>query len=130
MKLARVDHYRCAQPAGKWGLASYVWVPDAMTEEEFGVLCEQARTIYLDNEKAWKDAAPVYVPEIGVRVADYPETMTVADMKLDHAKKVETYKAYEKKQSNARKRFTTLLVELSNDSIKYFWNEAAALSHE
>ena len=130
MKLARVDHYRCEQPAGKWGLYSYVWVPDTMTEDEFGVLCEAARSAYLDNEQEWKKAAPVYPPGYGASVEQYPDGMTIAEVKAAHAEKEKAYKDYETKRANARKHFAELLVEASAGTIKKFWNEPPAIKHQ
>lgn len=130
MQIARIDHYRCAQPAGKWGLHSYVWIPDGMTEDELGVLCESARTVYLDNEKAWKDASPTHPPGYGASVEHYPDTMTVAEIKAAHADKEKAYKDYETKRADARKSFAKLLTEVSNGTIKMFWNEPPAVKYE
>jgi len=126
MKLAKVDHYRCGQPAGKWGLTSYVWVPDDMSEHEFGLLCSAARDKYLDIEQEWKKATPPYVPATD----KYPDTWTLADVRADQKKHETDYAEYQQKQRAARKSFVELLVEVSNSAIIQFWKEEPTLKHE
>jgi hypothetical protein len=131
MKLAKVEHYRCDQPAGKWGLSTYVWVPDTMTEEEFGDLCNKTATTYLDNERTWKSTAPVqpagYAPSLDP-IKD--KGKTVEQVYDEWNEKSLAFKAYEAKRSAARKSFNELLIEASNGTIKYFWNGPVAFSHE
>jgi hypothetical protein len=126
MKLAKVDHYRCGQPAGKWGLTSYVWIPDEMSEHEFGLLCSAARDKYLENEHEWKKSTPPYVPAVD----KYPDTWTLSDVRADQKKHETTYEAHMQKQREARKSFVELLTEVSNGAIKKFWTEEPAVKHE
>ena len=131
MKLARVEHYRCNQPAGKWGLTTYVWVPDGMSEHEFGLLCEAAREKYLANENEWRKSAPVqppgYAPNLDpVRDKD----KTVETVYAEWNAKALAFKEYDIKRANARKSFSVLLVEASNGAIKLFWNEQPAVGYE
>ena len=130
MKLAKVEHYRCEQPAGKWGLSSYVWVPDDMSEHEFGLLCEAAKDKYLANEQAWKAAQPAAQPPYYLTVEQLDDSVTVAEVKAAHKTQAEAYKEYEAKRRDARKKFTELLIEVSHGAIKYFWNEPSAVKHE
>jgi hypothetical protein len=131
MKLARIDHYRCAQPAGKWGLYSYVWIPDTMTEDEFGVLCESARTTYLDNEREWKKAEPVYPAGYSPALDPVKDKGKTVEQVYDEWNvKVKAYDEYKDKQKNARKHFAELLVEASGGTIKKFWNEPPAVKFE
>jgi hypothetical protein len=131
MKLARVDHYRCEQPAGKWGLHSYVWVFNDMSEEAFGALCDQARTLYLDNERAWKNAAPVPPPGYSPSLDPIKDKgKTVDQVYEEWNQKTLAYKAYQDKQTNARKSFAQLLVELGNGAVKMFWNEPPEMKYE
>jgi hypothetical protein len=131
MKLARIDHYRCAQPAGKWGLHSYVWVSDGMTEEALGVLCEMARTRYLGNERAWKDAAPVSPPGYAPHLDPIKDKgKTVDQVYEEWNAKVQAYNEYGEKQKNARKSFAELLVEASNGAVRSFWKEEPTLKYE
>lgn len=106
MKLAKVDHYRCGEPAGKWGLATYVWIPENMSEHQFGVLCETARNNYLANEREWSEAAPAPPPGYGATVQGYPDTMTVSEVKADHAAKTKAYKEHGEKQALSSWRFS------------------------
>lgn len=136
MKLARIDHYRCAQPAGKWGLYTYVWIADDMTEDTLGALCETARKTYLDNEAEFKKAAPAYYPFTSnitlsqQELASYPDTMTIAEIKAEADAKRKAYEDYELKKKNARKSFGDLLVDIGQGSIKKFWNENPAVKYE
>jgi hypothetical protein len=130
MKLAKVDHFRCGQPAGKWGLTTYVWVPDEMTEHDFGVLCETARATYLDREEEAKIFAPPppgYGPTISPAT---PDNTTVAELRAEYEAKAKAHKDYTDKQSAARKSFAELLIELSEGKIAYFWNGPVSLTHE
>jgi hypothetical protein len=131
MKLAKVEHMRCGQPAGKWGLSTYVWVPDEMSASEFDNLCERAASTYLDNEHTWKNTAPVqpagYAPSLDP-VRD--KGKTVDQVYAEWNDKSLAYKTYEEKRKNSRKSFNELLVELSAGAVKYFWNGPVAFSHE
>ena len=131
MKLARIDHYRCAQPAGKWGLHSYVWVTDDMPEEAFGIMCEMARKQYLDNEAEFKKAAPAYAPGYAPTLDPIKDKGKTVDQVYDewNAKQL-AYKDYEEKRKNARKGFAELLVEVGCGAVQLFWKEPPAVSYE
>jgi len=60
----------------------------------------------------------------------YPDGMTIAEVKAAHAEKEKAYKDYETKRENARKHFAELLVEASAGTIKKFWNEPPAIKHQ
>lgn len=118
---------RCGQPAGKWGLSTFVWVPDEMTEQEFAALCDQASSTYLNNERTFKNAAP---PPFPPTVESYPAEMTLAAIRADRQKFEDAYKAHTLIQKEARKSFNELLREASGGTIQYLWNGPVAFSHD
>jgi hypothetical protein len=131
MKLALVNHYRCDQPAGKFGLHTYVWVPDDMSEHEFGLLCEAARDMYLENEKRFKTNAPAFYPGQGpVILPTHEDKKTVGELRAEYNAIQKAWEDFEETKRNNRKPFSTLLVEVSNGAIKQFWQEPAAVTHK
>src|SRR5271170_7804886 len=81
--IASVNHYRCDQPAGKWGLTTYVWVPKTMTQDEFEALCEKARKAYFETEAELKKLLPALPPGYGPQYDKHPDK-TVAEVKAIH----------------------------------------------
>jgi hypothetical protein len=132
MKLARIEHWRCGEPIGwKNGSGStYVWVPDSMTEEEFSTFCENARQSYLLVEEGFKKKAPVYPPGYGPSIEHYPDTMTVAEIKADHAKKTAAYKTYTDECNRARKPYSWHLQLVSGGTIRLFYDVKPELEYE
>jgi|SRR5271170_1929141 len=133
MKLAEVEHYRCDQPAGKWGLSTYVWIPDDMSEHEFGLLCEAARDKYLENERendTKQPALPIRYLDLESTPPQYSDSMTVAEVRAKVKEQTDIYKVFEIKRAQARKSFSKLLVEVSNGVILQFWDEKLAATHK
>lgn len=129
MKLARVNHERCGQPAGKWGLTSYFWIEDDITQEAFEELCEKAREAYLSAERALQASSPVPAPGYGPNAALYPDTMTVAEIKADYELKAAAYKAHQDLINAARHSFSWHLVNGSHE-VQYLWNVPSAVTHD
>lgn len=131
MKLAKVEHMRCGQPAGKWGLSTYVWVSDDMTQDAFAERCEIAANFYLENERTWKAASPVQPPRYAPSLDPVKDKgKSVEQVYAEWNEKTQAYKAYEEKRTNARKSFAAILIEYSSGTIKYFWDGPVAFSHE
>jgi hypothetical protein len=129
MKVAKIEHYRCGEPAGKWGLTSYVWIPDEMAEEEFETLCGTARKAYMDAERAMKAATPLAAPGYGATILpNTPDEKTVRQLRAEYETRAKAYKEYQKTVADNRKPFTKHLVEASGDSIKLFWDHPPAVS--
>lgn len=131
MKLARVEHYRCEQPAGKWGLSTYVWVADDMTSEEFHTRCSAAAEKLLEYERSVKASAPVQPPGYGASILpNTPDNMTVGELKANYAALATAYKEYQAKVASGRKSFSQVLVEDSEERIVFFWKEPPVFTCE
>lgn len=129
--LARIQHFRCGEPAGKWGVSTYVWVPQAMTEDEFKELCDKARESYLNAEREYKDAAPTVPPGYGPTIMPgMPDTMTVGALRADYEKRAAEHKAYQELITKSRKSFGKHLTEVSDGRIKLFWEVQPVLDTE
>lgn len=123
MKLARIEHYRCGEPMGwKNGTGyTYVWVPDDYTPERLQEVVDQARQSYIDIEHEFKKNTPPPSPSWGsVNVSNYPDTMSVAEIKLDVKKRDDAYKDYRDQCDIARKPFAWHLKKASGDVILEF----------
>ncbi len=127
--LARVNHYRCDQPAGKWGLTTYVWVPRTMTEMEFEVLCEKARAAYFKAEEEQKKLSPAVPPGYGPQYDKYPDK-TVAEVKAIHAEAEAEWKKRNAVVKAAQRSFAQILIEISEGVVKSFWDVELPLSYE
>jgi hypothetical protein len=124
MKLARIEHYRCDQPIGwKNGTGyTYVWVPDSWTNETLADYVQMARDSYLLAEHEFKSSTPPMAPAwSGVDVSKYPDTMSVAEIKLDISKREEAYKAHRDKSDLARKPFAWHLKKVTGGAVLEFW---------
>jgi len=131
MKLARVEHYRCEQPAGKWGLSTYIWVADDMLEEEFNHRINTAASKLLEYERSVKAAAPVQPPGYGASILpNTPDNMTIGELKANYAALATAYKEFQDKVARGRKSFSQILVEDSEGRITFFWKEQPALTCE
>jgi hypothetical protein len=119
--LARVNHYRCDQPAGKWGTSTYVWVPKAMTTEEFEVLCEKARKSYLDAADAAKKLVGTPAPGYGPQYDRYPDK-TVAEVKAIHAAETEAWSKRNVVVKAEQRTFAQILKDVSNGAVLGFWD--------
>jgi len=120
-KIARVNHYRCDQPAGKWGLSTYVWVPQTMTTEEFEALCDKARKAYLDAADAAKKLVKTPPPGYGPRYDQYPDK-TVAEVKAIHAVETEEWNKRNAVVKAEQRTFAQLLKDVSDGVVLNFWD--------
>ena len=131
MKLARIEHWRCGEPINWRGRESgytYVWVADDMTVVELEKLCDEARSSYLDTEAAYKKLTPITPPGYGVNVlTGTPDTMTVGELRAEHAAKEKAYKEWQARQSEARKPFAYWLELHGSGRIKQFHEERPAI---
>lgn len=129
--LARVQHYRCGEPAGKWGISTYVWVPKTMTAEEFSEFCEKARDSYLDAEKKFKEATKISPPGYGPQIMPgMPDTMTLGELRADYEKRAAEWKDHQEVISKSRQPFGKHLTAVSDGTIKLFWEVEPVLEHE
>lgn len=123
MKLARIDHYRCGEPID-WRNGrgyTYIWVPDHYTPERLQEEVDRAREMYIATEQAFKKNTPPPAPSWGtVDVSKYPDTMSVAEIKADVAKREEAYRAYRDECDLARKPFAWHLKKVSGEQILEF----------
>lgn len=122
MKLARVNHERCGQPAGKWGLSSYFWVEDGMTEDAFKALCDQAQEAYFSAERALQASFPEPPPGYAPSPQHYPDTTTVAEMNADYEQKVAAYKTHQNLITASRRSFSWHLVDIAKGAVKNLWD--------
>jgi hypothetical protein len=120
-KIARVNHYRCDQPAGKWGLSTYVWVPQTMTTEEFEALCERAQRAYLDAADAAKKLVGTPAPGYGPRYDQYPDK-TVTEVKAIHAAETEEWNKRNVAVKAEQRTFAQLLKDVSDGVVLNFWD--------
>jgi len=131
MKLVRIDHFRCDQPAGKWGLSTYVWVADDMTQEEFSARCDAARDRLLAYEHGAKERAPISPPGYGATIQpNTPDTLTVGELKKQYEEAARLYKEYQDTVQRGRQSFSQILVNESNGRIQYLWKPEPALKHD
>jgi hypothetical protein len=119
--IARVNHYRCDQPAGKWGLYTYVWVPKTMTEEKFEALCDKAQKAYFKAEAEMKKLLPALPPGYGPQYDKYPDK-TVAEVKAIHAEAEAEWKKRNEVVKTAQRSFTQILKDISDGEVKGFWD--------
>jgi len=130
-KLAKVEHYRCDQPAGKWGISTYVWVPINWTAETLQQYVDAAVTSYLDVEREFKKLSPVPPPGYGaVVMPNTPDNKTVGELKAEHEALTKAYKEYQAMVEKARHQFAWHLKEVSGGAVLQFWEQKPELSVE
>jgi len=123
-KLAKIEHYRCDQPAGKWGLTTYVWVPEGWTAETLQQFVDAAVKSYLNTEAEFKKLAPVSPPGYGASITTAtPDTMTVGELKAEHEAKTKAHKEYTDMVQKARHQFAWHLKEVSGGAVRQFWEK-------
>ncbi|GEM_PF-6001835 len=120
-KIARIKHYRCDQPAGKWGLSTYVWVPETMTEEEFEALCDKAQKEYFRAADAAKKLMGIPPPGYSPRYDQYPDK-TVAEVKAIHAAETEEWNRRSAVVKAEQRSFAQLLTVVSDGVVWGFWD--------
>ena len=131
MKLAKIEHVRCDQPAGKWGISTYVWVPDTWSEADLQQCVSDARESYLKAEHDFKKAAPVTPPGYGASIMpNTPDHLTVGELKAEYEQKAKAYKDYQELQERSRKSFAWHLWLMSDKQIRPFWEQAPELKAE
>lgn len=131
MKLARIEHVRCNQPAGKWGISTYVWVPETMTVDELQVYVDVARKSYMDAEEEMKLWQPQSPPGYGASIMpNTPDNKTVGELKAEYEVKAAKWKAYQAASETARKPFAHHLTQASGGAILQFWGQAPDLNAE
>lgn len=130
-KLAKIEHYRCNQPAGKWGLTTYVWVPEGWDADTLQQFVDAAVKSYLDTENEFKKLTPVSPPGYGAIVTpDTPDTLTVGELKAAHEAQTTTYKQYQAMVEKSRHPFAWHLKEVSGGAVRQFWEQTPELSVE
>ena len=123
MKLARVEHVRCGQPAGKWGISTYVWVPDTMTADELQQHVDTAIKTYLEAEDEFKRTAALQPPGYGPTIQPgMPDNMTVGELRANYEAAAFAYKEYQKQLDLSRKGFAWHLKQASGSAILQFWD--------
>jgi hypothetical protein len=131
MKLARIEHYRCNQPAGKWGLTTYVWVPDDWTAETLQLYVDSAVKSYLNTEQEFKKSSPVPPPGYGAAVMpNTPDDKTVGELKAEYDAAATTYKLYQTLVEKARRPFAWHLKQASDGAVLQFWENEPELKTE
>jgi hypothetical protein len=130
-RLARIEHYRCGQPAGKWGTSTYVWVPETMTADELQQHVEAARKSYMDAEEEMKLWQPQVPPGYGATIMpNTPDNKTVGELKAEYEERAKKYKEYQAAAEKARKGFSYHLTAVSGGAILPFWGQAPELNVE
>jgi hypothetical protein len=131
-KLAKVEHYRCDQPAGKWGLTTYVWVPINWTAETLQTYVDLAVKSYLDTEAEFKKLwVPHRTPGYGVTVtAATPDTKTVKELRDEYEAEAKAYNEYQEMVKKSRHQFAWHLNEVSGGAVLQFWENKPELSVE
>jgi|SRR5208282_1872503 len=121
--IARVDHYRCDQPAGKWGLSTYVWIPKTMTHEEFEALCDKAQKEYFRAADAIKKLMlkAILPPGYSPQYDKYPDK-TVAEVKAIHAVETEEWNKRNILVREEQRSFAQILKDVSDGTILNFWD--------
>jgi hypothetical protein len=119
--LARVNHYRCDQPAGKWGTSTYVWIPKTMTTEEFEALCDKAKKAYLDAHDAAQKTLKTPAPGYGPQYDRYPDK-TVAEVKAIHAAETEEWNKRNVIVKAEQRTFAQILKDVSDGVVLGFWD--------
>lgn len=126
MKLARVTHIHCHHR--DWDdPATYVWVDDLMTAEEFESFAEAAQAAY---DKAGTDFQEAErPPAVQWGMPDYHKfpDRTVAEVKAEHDAKHEQYEAWNKRKRAAQADFAHHLKAVGNGRIIYFFDQKPAL---
>jgi hypothetical protein len=118
-KIARVDHWRCDQP--ERGLSTYVWVPQAMTTEEFEALCERARDEYFKTADAAKKLLPSTPPGYSPRYEKYPDK-TVAEVQAIHEAETTEWNKRNAVVNAKQRTFAQILKDISDGSVLNFWD--------
>jgi len=118
VKLALVRHNRCGEQ--EWDYATYAWVSDEMTEEQFYSLVCLAKESYLKAEKELNQAMKPMNPGYQPSLSEFPDK-TVREVQGIHAERKKAWQAHEKKRDAARQPFSKHLVLVSNGSIKDFY---------
>ena len=127
-KVARIEHYRCGQPAGKWGLTTYVWVPDDWTADTLQQYVDVAVESYLSAEAEFKKLAPVSPPGYSATITTAtPDTMTVGELRAAHESQTKAYKEYTDGVTKSRHQFAWHLKEATGGAVRQFWEKAPEL---
>src|SRR5271167_3781006 len=127
-KCARIQHYRCDQPAGKWGLTTYVWVPEGWDADTLQQYVDAAVASYLDTEREFKKLAPVQPPGYGASInTATPDTMTVGELRDEHVAALSAYSAYNEMLKKSRQPFAWHLKEVSGGAVRQFWEKSPDL---
>jgi|SRR5579863_354985 len=119
--IARIDHWRCDQPAGKFGLSTYVWVPKTMTQEEMEALCVQAQKAYFKAEDDLKKLSPALPPGYQPNYEKYPNK-TVAEVKAIHEAEVAEWSKRNEVVKASQRSFTQILKDISDGTVLSFWD--------
>jgi hypothetical protein len=115
MKLGMVTHWKCGEPKGR----TLVWVPEAMTPEEFGAGVRRAQAAYLAFVLEFKDSPPPnnYGGYGRPEYSEYPEK-TVAEVdRIWEAKK----KEWEAWNAERQKGYHTFGDYLQTEGMKPVW---------
>jgi hypothetical protein len=107
MKLATIQHFRCAEPTFYW---TTVWIPDDMTKEQFDAAVVAARDAYLDKLNAFKDQVPPndYRPYHQPQYELQPGR-TVSEIRQEWEKKKAAWEAWDKTRQKTKPRFLDIL---------------------
>jgi len=123
-KLAKIEHYRCDQPAGKWGLTTYVWVPEGWYPETLQKFVDEAVKSYLNTEAEFKKMASVPAPGYGASITTAtPDTMTVGELRHEHQTALSAYAVYTDMLKASRHQFAWHLKEVSGGAVCQFWEK-------
>lgn len=125
--LVRINHYRCDEPAGKWGLTTYVWVPKTMTVTEFDDLIEKAQQEYFKAKTEQRKLLPALSPGYSPQYDKYPDK-TVAEVKAIHSAAEAEWKKRSEVIKAVERTFTQILKDVSNGVVKGFWDVTLPLS--
>ena len=106
MKLIKINHERCGEPA----LTVYMGAKDNITAEQLDKDLKEAETRYWDarKDRAKKDPKPEYK----FNISDYPETMTLKEIKEKIAEGELQVKLWQERQNKIDAPFTKYMEAL------------------
>lgn len=115
MKLGMVRHWKCGEPKGK----TLVWIPEAMSAEEFGNGVRRAQAAYLAFIEEYKnEAAPNNYGGYGRPEYSAHPTKTVAEVDAMWAEKKKEWEAWNIEHQKGYKSFGDYLRE---EGMKPIW---------